>query len=154
MEEKRQVQITDLLPENFDDLVRKHLKKHIDEIDVAITRRGGPWALKSSPIVQLARKELLDTDYIFEETKHVLDKTSKHPSAIRKAIADIYDFAFVKAIQEAFKDSKSNPDPTPPQHDNDGMPPIPEDILDDLAKREAEKQIEKKYGQRDEQKTK
>lgn len=153
MEEKRQVQITDLLPENFDDLVRKHLKKHIDEIDVAITRKGGPWALKSTPIVQLARKELLDTDYIFEEAKHVLDKTSKHPSAIRKAIADIYDFAFVKAIQEAFKDSKSNPDPTPPQHDNDGMPPIPEDILDDLAKREAEKQIEKKYGQRTEQKT-
>ncbi len=153
MEEKRQVQITDLLPENFDDLVRKHLKKQIDEIDVAMTRKGGPWRLKSSPIVRLARQELLNADYIFDEYKRVLDKTSKHSSAVRQAIADLNEFAFVKAIQEAFKDSKSNPDPTPPQHDNDGMPPIQEDILDDLAKREAEKQIEKKYGQRDEQKT-
>ena len=131
MEEKRQVLITDLLPADFDDLVRKKLEKHIDVINVAINSKGGAWKLKSSPIVRLARQELLNADYIFDEYKRVLDKTSKHPSAVRQAIADINEFAFAKALQEAFKD----------QRDNDGMPPIPEDILDDLARREVEKQI-------------
>lgn len=131
MEEKRQVLITDLLPADFDDLVRKKLEKHIDVINVAINSKGGAWKLKSSPIVRLARQELLNADYIFDEYKRVLDKTSKHPSAVRQAIADLNEFAFAKALQEAFKD----------QRDNDGMPPIPEDILDDLARREVEKQI-------------
>lgn len=131
MEEKRQVLITDLLPADFDDLVRKKLEKHIDVINVAINSKGGAWKLKSSPIVRLARQELLNADYIFDEYKRVLDKTSKHPSAVRQAIADLNEFAFAKALQEAFKD----------QRDNEGMPPIPEDILDDLAKREVEKQI-------------
>lgn len=139
MEQKRQVLITDLLPANFDDLVHKQLKKHINEIDVTINRKGGAWALKSTPIVRLARQELLNADYIFDEYKRVLDKTSKHPSAVRQAIADLNEFAFAKALQEAFKD----------QRDNDGMPPIPEDILDDLAKREAEKLKAKKYGQQE-----
>ena len=131
MEEKRQVLITDLLPADFDDLVRKKLEKHIDVINVAINSKGGAWKLKSSPIVRLARQELLNADYIFDEYKRVLDKTSKHPSAVRQAIADLNEFAFAKALQEAFKD----------QRDNDGMPPTPEDILDDLARREVEKQI-------------
>lgn len=121
----------DLLPANFDDLVHKQLKKHINEIDVTINRKGGAWALKSTPIVRLARQKLLNADYIFDEYKRVLDKTSKHPSAVRQAIADLYEFATAKALQEAFKD----------QRDNDDMPPIPEDILDDLARREVEKQI-------------
>lgn len=131
MEEKRQVLITDLLPADFDDLVRKKLEKRIDVINVAINSKGGAWKLKPSPIVRLARQELLNADYIFDEYKRVLDKTSKHPSAVRQAIADLNEFAFAKALQEAFKD----------QRDNDGMPPIPEDILDDLASREVEKQI-------------
>lgn len=144
MEEKRQVQITDLLPADFDDLVRKKLEKHIDVINVAINSKGGAWKLKSSPIVRLARQELLNADYIFDEYKRVLDKTSKHPSAVRQAIADLYEFATAKALQEAFKDANvanDNPDPMTPQRDNEGMPPIPEDILDDLARREVEKQI-------------
>lgn len=152
MEQKRQVLITDLLPANFDDLVHKQLKKHINEIDVTINRKGGAWALKSTPIVRLARQELLNADYIFDEYKRVLDKTSKHPSVVRQAIADLYEFATAKALQEAFKDANvanDNPDPMTPQRDNEGMPPIPEDILDDLAKREAEKLKAKKYGQQE-----
>lgn len=150
MEQKRQVLITDLLPADFDDLVRKQLEKHINEIDGHINHKGGAWALKSSPIVRLARQELLNADYIFDEYKRVLDKTSKHPSAVRHAIADLCEFATAKALQEAFKDANvanDNIDPMTPMPDNEGMmPPIPEDILDDLAKREAEKQMMKKYG--------
>lgn len=110
MEEKRQVLITDLLPADFDDLVRKQLKKRIDEIDVLIRRKGGAWALKSTPIVRLARQELLKADYIFDEYKRVLDKTSKHPSAVRQAIKDLYEFAGAKALQEAFEKSKEKDD--------------------------------------------
>lgn len=73
--------------------------------------------MKTSPIVRLARLELLNADYIFDEYKRVLDKTSKHPSTVRQAIANLYEFAFAEALLEAFKD----------QRDNDGMPPSNED---------------------------
>lgn len=96
---EEQIKPTPILEED----VRTELTQMIDEINNAIVRAGGLGKLKSSPVIRLKRAGNLNVNYLMDEYKRVMDKTSKLPSAMRQVVKDLMTQAQQRLAFKMFK---------------------------------------------------
>ena len=82
------------------DAVLENIAAVINEIGRRVERAGGWRALKSSPIRSLIKRGQLNAEYIAQEYKRVLDKTSQHSSSERQTIMGIVSNAMLRTIHQ------------------------------------------------------
>lgn len=82
------------------DAVLENIAAVINEMGRRVERAGGWQRLKSSPIKSLIRREQLNAEYIAQEYKRVLDKTSQHSSSERQLIEGIVSNAMMRTIRQ------------------------------------------------------
>lgn len=82
------------------DAVLENIAAVINEMGRRVERAGGWQRLKSSPIKSLIRRGLLNAEYIAQEYKRVLDKTSQHSSSERQLIEGIVSNAMLRTIHQ------------------------------------------------------
>lgn len=82
------------------DAVLDNIAAVINEMGRRVERAGGWQRLKSSPIKSLIRRGQLNAEYIAQEYKRVLDKTSQHSSSERQLIEGIVSNAMMRTIRQ------------------------------------------------------
>ena len=82
------------------DAVLENIAAVINEMGRRVERTGGWQRLKSSPIKSLIRRGQLNAEYIAQEYKRVLDKTSQHSSSERQLIEGIVSNAMLRTIHQ------------------------------------------------------
>ena len=82
------------------DAVLENIAAVINEMGRRVERAGGWQRLKSSPIKSLIRRGQLNAEYIAQEYKRVLDKTSQHSSSERQLIEGIVSNAMLRTIRQ------------------------------------------------------
>lgn len=82
------------------DAVLENIAAVINEMGRRVERAGGWQRLKSSPIKSLIRRGQLNAEYIAQEYKRVLDKTSQHSSSERQLIEGIVSNAMLRTIHQ------------------------------------------------------
>lgn len=82
------------------DAVLENIAAVINEMGRRVERAGGWRALKSSPIRSLIKRGQLNAEYIAQEYKRVLDKTSQHSSSERQLIEGIVSNAMLRTIHQ------------------------------------------------------
>ena len=82
------------------DAVLENIAAVINEMGRRVERAGGWQRLKSSPIKSLIRRGQLNAEYIAQEYKRVLDKTSQHSSSERQLIEGIVSNAMMRTIRQ------------------------------------------------------
>lgn len=99
------------LCELLEEDVRTELAKIIRTIEMSVLAKGRG-NLKASPVLRLYDYKQLNVEFLMEEHKRILDKTSKLSSAMRQAIENIMNGAIqrvaVKKVKELYEENKDN----------------------------------------------
>ena len=92
------------LCELLEEDVRTELAKIIRTIEMSVLAKGRG-NLKASPVLRLYDYKQLNVEFLMEEHKRILDKTSKLSSAMRQAIENIMNGAIQRVAVKKEKNS-------------------------------------------------